>query len=449
MCVAVAGLWWPVRPLTPRLLVLGALALAICAAAGLLQAVAFDPAAQGCFRCPRNPLAVSAATEHAGSFDGTATTLVATANLVVGGAIGSRFWRSTPLARRTALFIMVGALGTAVLGVTQSLHVLTRQRGLYDPWARPVDTATLALLMVLAAGVWWRLAMPRITAARVARRVLAATPDPATLVASLAREIGDPALVVIFRRLDGSAIDVEGRQCSPPTDRAVLRLTRDARTFAELWYAVRLAAESDVVRAVADSSWLALEYVAAQARLQAEAREAVRARRRVVATADAERGRLERDLHDGAQQGMIALSVQLTAASANRGDVQVAAAQHEIALALRDLRTVAHGLFPVSLGEAGLAAALRELGDHTDVPLVVDGGLAGPPVIATDMAFYNVVLDVATATPEAPGAVLHVVLAGGADRAARVRDSATSADLGWRDACWSGPRIASRPWAGR
>lgn len=427
LCGAVAALWWPVRPLTPRILALGGVALAAGVAAGFLHAVAFDPAAQGCFRCPRNVVAVPAATGHVASFERTATALVAVAGLGVAAATAVRWWRSAPVARNMAWLIMSGGAGAAALGASQAVRVLTQPLGLYDAWARQIGTAQLVLLLVLAAGVWWRLSMPRLTAERVARRVLAATPDPVGLVASLAREIADPDLVVTYRRLDGSTIDIAGRPTVPPDHRAVLRLTRDGATYAELWYAARLDAESDVVRAVADSSGLALEYVAAQARLRAEALEAVRARRRVVATADDERGRLERDLHDGAQQGLIALSLQLTAAAAS-GTARVAEAQHEISLALQDLRTVARGLFPVSLGEAGLVPALRELGDHTHVPLVVEGALSGPAGVATDLAFYDMVLDVATATLEVPGAVVRVVLDGGANQPARVRVSATPAD---------------------
>jgi signal transduction histidine kinase len=208
----------------------------------------------------------------------------------------------------------------------------------------------------------------------------------------------------------------------------VLRLTRGRATYAELWFSARLDAESDVVRAVADSSGLALEYVAAQARLRAETLESLAARRRVVAAADAERGRLERDLHDGAQQGLITLSVLLTGAAAKHDSARVAEAQREISLALQDLRTVARGLFPVSLGESGLVAALRELGDHTHVPLVVEGALVGAPGSATDLAFYSVVIDVVTATREAPGAAVWVALYGRADGPARVRARATPVD---------------------
>jgi signal transduction histidine kinase len=428
LCGAVAALWWPVLPLTVRLLRVGAVVLAAGLGAGLMHAVALDPAAEGCFQCPPNLLAVPAASRHAVTFDRAAAVLVALASLTVVAAAVERWWRSPPLARRTTWLILSGGAGLAGLGAAHSVHVLTQPQDLYDSWARPVDLAQLALLLVLATGVWWRIWMPRLTADRVGRRVLAATPDPASLVASLARAIADPDLVVTYCRPDGSRIDLKGHPVAAPPDRAVLRLTRDGVAYAELWFSARLDAESDVVRAVADSSGLALEYVAAQARLRAETLDAVAARRRVVAAADAERGRLERDLHDGAQQGLIALSLELAGVAAGHGGDRVAEAQREISLALRDLRTVARGLFPVSLGESGLVAALRELGDHTPVPLVVEGSLVGPPGSATELAFFAVVIDVVTATREAPGAAVWVALDGGADGPTRVRARATPVD---------------------
>jgi signal transduction histidine kinase len=430
-CGAVAGLWWPVRPVGRWLLVVGGAALAAVLVSGALRAIAFDPTATGCFRCPDNLLAVPSASAQVGAFDRTATVLVLLSGLLVAGVAVARWWRSARLARRTAWPMLLGGAWVAALSAVHAARALTTPRDLYDAWAVPMWNAQLVILTVIAVGGWWRLSLPRRTADRVARSVLAATPDPTALVASLAREIGDADLVVTYRRLDGSCIAVDGCLVDPPADRAVLRLTRDGATYAELWYAVRMGPESDVVRAVADSSGLALEYVAAQARLRAETLDAIAARRRVVARADAERGRLERDLHDGAQQGLVTLSMQLTAAAARPGSVgdgRLAEAQREITTALHDLRTIARGVFPVSLGEAGLVAALRELGDHTGVPLVVEGTLTEPVAPDVGMAVYDLVSDVTDATPEADGAVVRVAVDGGGRVPVRVTVTATPAD---------------------
>ncbi|HET6755514.1 MAG TPA: histidine kinase, partial [Jiangellaceae bacterium] len=100
-------------------------------------------------------------------------------------------------------------------------------------------------------------------------------------------------------------------------------------------------------------------------------------RTRIVETGDAERRRLERDLHDGAQQRLLALSYEMRlagAGAATDGDVETASllaeATGEAQAALGELRELAHGIHPAILTEAGLAAALATLADAA--PLVVE-----------------------------------------------------------------------------
>ena len=97
-------------------------------------------------------------------------------------------------------------------------------------------------------------------------------------------------------------------------------------------------------------------------------------RARIVETADAERRRLERDLHDGAQQQLLALSYDLRR-SLSEADRQLAAVLRagvgEAQAALEELRELAHGIHPAILSEAGLGAALETLADTARVPLDV------------------------------------------------------------------------------
>ena len=169
----------------------------------------------------------------------------------------------------------------------------------------------------MTVGVWFRLSLPRRVGRRVARAVLTETPVPAALIASLARSVGEPDLTVTYNRLNGDRIDIDGHPSPVPDGKSALRLTRDGSAYAEIWYSTSPDNTADLVHAVAIPSGLALEYFAAQARLRAETLEATKARQRIVIKADAERKRMERDLHDGAQQGLVSLSMQLTAAAAD------------------------------------------------------------------------------------------------------------------------------------
>ena len=124
------------------------------------------------------------------------------------------------------------------------------------------------------------------------------------------------------------------------------------------------------------SAGLALEHVAAQARLRAELADLAASRRRIIEDADAERRRLERDLHDGAQQRLIGLQLFLQLAVGDAPDEQAdtyRAAQRTVSTALADLRDLAHGIHPVALTDDGLMTGLRTLANRSPVPLSIEG----------------------------------------------------------------------------
>ena len=102
------------------------------------------------------------------------------------------------------------------------------------------------------------------------------------------------------------------------------------------------------------------------------------ARARIIAAADAERRRIERDLHDGAQQRLVALSLTLGMAESRLSDPEAAApliaqAREEAALAVKELRELASGIHPALLSERGLGPALEALAARAPVPTTVDG----------------------------------------------------------------------------
>jgi signal transduction histidine kinase len=138
------------------------------------------------------------------------------------------------------------------------------------------------------------------------------------------------------------------------------------------------------------TSGLALKNAQLQARAaQLELGQVRASRARLVEAGLAERRRLERDLHDGAQQHLLALAAQLSVEVARTGDPAAAAAlrraQAELTAVLGELRDLAHGIHPAILTEAGLAAALDEVAERLPVPvrLAVPGGRAAPAVEAT------------------------------------------------------------------
>jgi PAS domain S-box-containing protein len=132
--------------------------------------------------------------------------------------------------------------------------------------------------------------------------------------------------------------------------------------------------------------------VSERARHEAELRSS---RMRLVEAGDAERRRLERNLHDGAQQRLVSLSLALRlaqsklAADPARADTILSDASGELALALQELRELARGIHPAMLTERGLRAALESLAERSPIPVEIDvdpGERLAEPVEAA--AFY-------------------------------------------------------------
>jgi signal transduction histidine kinase len=126
------------------------------------------------------------------------------------------------------------------------------------------------------------------------------------------------------------------------------------------------------------------------------------ARQRIIAAADAERRRIERDLHDGAQQRLVALATMLSLAESRfktdpeRAAELVARAREEAELAVKDLRDLARGIHPAVLSDLGLAAALDALAGRAPVPVEVTGVPSTPLPNAVEAAAYFVIAEALT-----------------------------------------------------
>ena len=144
----------------------------------------------------------------------------------------------------------------------------------------------------------------------------------------------------------------------------------------------------------------------------------MRARARIVETGDAERRRLERDLHDGAQQRLLALSydlrIALAAAKAD-GDRRTASllldALRQSQAALDDLRELAHGIYPAILVEAGLGPALETLADAAPIAVEIHDVVEERYPAAVEAAAYLVVAEAIddAAAHHAPGRAVRVI----------------------------------------
>ena len=225
-----------------------------------------------------------------------------------------------------------------------------------------------ALLTVPAALLWGLLR------SRLARGGLAdlfrelGTRRGVQLEAGLAKALGDPGLVLAYRVPgERSYIDGGGQPVAPPApggDRTAAPIERDGRELGMLVYDASLDDDPELVEAVAATAAIALD----DARLQAESEDRLAelraSRERIVAASDAERRRLERNLHDGAQQRLVSVALQLRMIQSRirtdpaLAEQLVSSAADELSQSLEELRELARGIHPAVLNH-GLQAALK------------------------------------------------------------------------------------------
>jgi signal transduction histidine kinase len=213
---------------------------------------------------------------------------------------------------------------------------------------------------------------------------------------ALARALGDPTLEVAFWLPERRGfVDAAGRHVELPAEdgrRAVTRIEHDGEPLAALVHDATLGDEPKLLHASGAAVRLALENAHLQAEMRAQLVRVQESRGRIVAAADDERRRIERDIHDGAQQRLVALGLQLRSAQRQLGsaaapelDRLLAEAVDELQVAVEELRELARGVHPAILTEEGLAAALDSLGSRTpiSVSLEVADGRLPPGVEAT------------------------------------------------------------------
>jgi signal transduction histidine kinase len=346
-------------------------------ALGILPVLFFDPAATGCGECPANLLGVRddaeafAALARVGVWLGLGWTLLLLALL------GWRLIRSTTARRRLLAPVLAPAIVYLSLVAWAFQHALDRGFLGIDAVDRRLWLGQAAALIALALGVSWEWVRGRRTRSALARLVveLAASPPPGGLGAVLADALGDASLKLLYPLADGRRVDADGRPTGPGQGQTVTPLVRGGQPVALLAHRLGLLEDPGLVEQIAATARLALdnEQLQAQARAQLEDLRASRAR--IVERGDAERRRLERDLHDGAQQRLVSLALSLRLARLGGTTESDAAAledaEAEIRRALAELRRLAHGLYPAALTEEGLGVALEALAEQAPGPLAL------------------------------------------------------------------------------
>jgi signal transduction histidine kinase len=204
---------------------------------------------------------------------------------------------------------------------------------------------------------------------------------PGSVRDALARTLGDPSLKLGLWLPERRAfVDGDGRTLelpAPGSGRAVTVLGPGDAPIAALVHDPALLEQRALLDAAGAAARFALENERLQAELRLQLDEVRSSRARIVQAGDDERRRLERNLHDGAQQRLLGLGLALQLARARLGaeaddaSELLAEAEAELRSALDELRELARGIHPAILTEQGLAAALRSLAERSTVPVTL------------------------------------------------------------------------------
>jgi len=225
-------------------------------------------------------------------------------------------------------------------------------------------------------------------------------PEPEDLRDALSLALRDPSLTLVYWLPEfGTYADFDGRRVELPPPggrRAMTVIDRAGTPVAALLHNPSLEDEPELLAAVTAAVGIALENTRLQVELRARLEELRGSRARIVEAAHNERQRLERNLHDGAQQRLVALSLELSLLEGELGgDADAKArldrARREIASSLEELREIARGIHPAVVSGHGLGVALEQLAAMASLPVrltvAIDGRLPEPLEVA---AYYLV-----------------------------------------------------------
>jgi signal transduction histidine kinase len=337
---------------------------------GQVAVVLFDDLRAGCPDCPRNLLLIANDAGAAQALLIAVSTIGAVIAVAVVAQLARRWLAASPPLRRVLQPVLwTGAAGVAAIALLYASYVVAPTLSSAAAWL------TLALLVAfpfafLAGLLRMRLARGAIGPLLVE---LGEAPSELELRDALRRALRDPELKIVYRRgaefVDGAGQPValsEGVSLIGPG--------------AALIHDPSLSLDPALLRDVAAAAGLALD----NARLQAALR----------AAQTNERRRLERDLHDGAQQRLVGLGIELALAEARAerdppGTRELLTrARGELLLAMNELREIARGLHPAVLTDRGIGAALEGLAARIPLPVTLDLRVARLPQAIEVAAYY-------------------------------------------------------------
>jgi signal transduction histidine kinase len=329
-------------------------------------------------RCDHNPLFIAGTGGAGDAVAGIGAVLTAT-GAVWAAALCLAQGRSRLLRGRSAqIGASALAVGTVAPGVLRLAVPELPTHPAYLTCFLLAQTGAVALAVLATRdrlAQWW-------LSARLSRLAgaLQSTPAPGALADALRTTVHDPRLAIRYWAAGrGGYVDAEGEPTEVPDGSGgrVTLVTRRGQPVAALIHSRDVDGER-VDGALGPALRLALENEQLSAATLAELRALRQSRARIVEREQLERRRLERNLHDGAQQRAVSLALMVRmlagGASGDSSAALLARAEALIRATVEELRRVARGIYPAVLADAGLAGAVVDLAESsTDLPIILDG----------------------------------------------------------------------------
>jgi signal transduction histidine kinase len=380
--------------------------VALCAlGAGLVLMRLFIDTSKECAGCPRNLALVADAPTLAEAI----LRVMSVGLLGFSGAfvvVIVRKWRAgSPAARRALTPILAVGASAGLVGVAEGVVQAFLS---YDShsWFWIERLLLLAAPLAFLEGLL-RTRMSRAAVGELVVELGGAHVPEGGLREALARRLGDPSLqIAYFRPERGDYVDERGHPMNlrvVGSGRAVTLLESAGEPIAALVHDEFLRHDPEIVEAVAAAARLAISNERLRAEVKAQLEEVWASRARIVEAGDAGRRRVERNLHDGAQQRLVTLSLavgMLRVELDHDGDpeivAQLDAISEEVRQTIEDLRELGRGIHPAILAEEGLSAGVESLAERSPVPVSIEG----PPIDRlpepVEVAAYFVVAEALT-----------------------------------------------------
>jgi signal transduction histidine kinase len=331
---------------------------------------------------PQNPLLVEANADLSSTLSRSRFWFA----LVLLGALAvtlARRWAAATASQRQALgpVLISAGLVMALLGVWHAALLADVDQDS----VQALEDARYVVMCTVPFAFLAGLLRSRVAGASAVSEVIARLGDPSirrTGVCSvLADALDGTSLELAYLDPDRGYVDAAGRRVALPPespDRAFLPLEAGDEPGVVLTFDASRVDERELVRAVSAAATLTLENERLATELRAKVEEVSASRARIVESGDAVRRRLERDLHDGAQQRLVSLALSLRVLRSRiDGDPEAARqleeVRRELDQALEELRELARGIHPSVLSDRGLGAALEALAHRAPLPVELTG----------------------------------------------------------------------------